>query len=402
MTESQPRSPQPRSSQPAPSVLAQPVVTPLTSAAIVLVLTVDRGGEAAVRSLLADLSGLERSVGSRLPEGGLACVAGLGSEVWDRLFDGPRPAELHPFRELRGERHHAPATPGDLVLHLRAPRTDACFELASQILTRLSGAVTVVDETHGFRYFDTRDLLGFVQGTENPTGRDALGSVLVGAEDPAFAGGSYLVVQKYRHDLTAWKALPVEEQERVVGRSKADNIELPDGVKPADSHVALTSLTGPDGTARRILRETVPFGSFGRGEFGTYFIGYANSPAVTEQMLENMFVGRPAGRHDRLLDYSTAVTGTLCFVPSADFLDHLPDPPTAAAARPRPAAQPAPGAQPRPAAQPHPAAQPRGGAQPKPTPKPAPKPAPGPAPRPGPRPGPTPASMPRRAADHRR
>ena len=180
---------------------------------------------------------------------------------------------------------------------------------------------------HGFKYFDVRDLLGFVDGTENPVGPAARDAVLIGPEDPEFTGGSYVIVQKYLHDLEAWNALAVEAQERAIGRTKLSNIELDDAVKPADSHVALTTITDPDGTEREILRDNMPFGAVGRGEFGTYFIGYARTPTVIERMLERMFLGDPPARHDRVLDFSTAVTGTLFFVPSADFLDDLPDPP---------------------------------------------------------------------------
>ncbi|GFJ96624.1 hypothetical protein Prum_102660 [Phytohabitans rumicis] len=190
-----------------------------------------------------------------------------------------------------------------------------CFELAGQIMDRLRGAATARDEVHGFKYFDMRDLLGFVDGTENPVGSTAERAVLVGDEDPAFAGGSYVIVQKYLHDLRAWNALPVEAQERIVGRTKLTNIELDDAVKPANSHVALTVITEPDGTERKILRDNMPFGTVGRGEFGTYFIGYARTPAVTETMLENMFLGDPPGNTDRILEFSTAVTGTLFFAP---------------------------------------------------------------------------------------
>ncbi|MER7704514.1 Dyp-type peroxidase [Kitasatospora sp. NPDC097605] len=310
--------------------MPQPVLSPLTTAAIFLVLTVDPGGEPAVRALLPDLAGLRRAVGFRAPDAGLTCVTGIGSDAWDRLFDGPRPAELHPFREIAGARHRAPATPGDLLFHLRAARMDLCFELAGQLTNRLAGAATVVDAVHGFRYFDDRDLLGFVDGTENPEGRAAAAAVLIGAEDPEFAGGSYVIVQKYLHDLDAWNRLPVEAQERAVGRTKLTDIELADDVKPADSHVALTSVTGPDGEERQIMRFNMAFGSFaGGGEFGTYFIGYSRTPAVTEEMLENMFVGRPPGAHDRLLDFSTAATGTLFHVPTADLLDAPPPAPLA-------------------------------------------------------------------------
>jgi putative iron-dependent peroxidase len=202
-----------------------------------------------------------------------------------------------------------------------------CFEAASLIMARLAGVCQVADEVHGFRYFDLRDVLGFVDGTENPSGQAAADAVLVGEEDPAFAGGSYVIVQKYVHDMTAWNALSTEEQERVIGRTKLANVELPDGVKPGDSHVALNTVNDPDGTQRQILRDNMPFGTVGRGEFGTYFIGYSATPEVTERMLRNMFLGDPPGTaHDRILDFSTAVTGNLFYVPTADFLDDPPDP----------------------------------------------------------------------------
>jgi porphyrinogen peroxidase len=310
----------------------QPVLSPLTAAAIFLVATVNPGGEDTVRDLLGDVAGLQRSVGFRIPGGALQVVAAIGSDAWDRLFAGPRPAELHPFTELDGPRHLAPATPGDLLFHIRATRMDLCFEFATQVMVRLAGAVTVADEVHGFRYFDERDLIGFVDGTESPTGAAGITAAIVGGEDPDFAGGSYVIVQKYLHDMPAWNTLHVEEQERVIGRSKLDDIEMPDDVKPENSHVALNTVTGDDGEERQIVRANMPFGDVGRGEFGTYFISYAATPSVTEEMLRNMFLGRPPGVTDRILDFSTAVTGGLFFAPSADFLDDLPDAPAQAAA----------------------------------------------------------------------
>jgi len=305
----------------------QPILTPLTEAAIFLVVTVDEGGETQVRDLLADLSGLRKAVGFRIPNGGLSAVVGIGSSLWDRLFAGPRPAGLHEFVPLDGARHHAPSTPGDLLFHLRASTMDLCFELAGKINDRLRGIATVVDETHGFRYFDRRDLLGFVDGTENPEGGAATDAALVGDDEPEFTGGSYVIVQKYLHDLTTWNALSTEEQERVIGRTKLDDIELDDDVKPVNSHVALNTIVDDDGTEREIVRANMAFGRFGEGEFGTYFIGYAADPDVTEQMLRNMFLGSPEGNYDRILDFSTAVTGTLFFCPAAAFLDDLPDAP---------------------------------------------------------------------------
>ena len=256
----------------------QAVLTPLTASSIFLVATIEPGAEDIVRDLLADLSSLQRTVGFRVPTGGLALVTGIGSDAWDRLFTGPRPAELHPFVELHGPRHQAVSTPGDLLFHIRATRHDLCFELAGLIMDRLADAVTVVDEVHGFKYFDDRDLLGFVDGTENPTGSAAAAAVTVGAEDAAFSGSSYVIVQKYLHDLTKWNALSVEEQERAIGRRKLSNVELPDDIKPSNSHVALNTIIGPDGVQLQILRDNMAFGTVGSQEFGTYFIGYSATP----------------------------------------------------------------------------------------------------------------------------
>ncbi len=307
------------------------MVSPLTQAAIFLVLTINPGGEDTVRDFLADLSGLGRSVGFRVPEGSLQVVTSIGSQAWDRLFAGPRPRELHPFRPLAGPRHRAPATPGDLLVHIRANRMDLCFEYAAQVMKRLRDVVGVADEVQGFRYFDERDLIGFVDGTESPGGEAGRRATIVTADDdPDFAGGSYVIVQKYLHDMEAWNALTVEEQERVIGRSKMDDIEMPDDVKPANSHVALNTITGPDGEERQVVRNNMPFGNPGRGEFGTYYIAYAKTPSVTEQMLSNMFIGNPPGNTDRILDFSTAITGTLFFAPSADFLDDPPGAPGSA------------------------------------------------------------------------
>ncbi|WP_280261649.1 Dyp-type peroxidase [Nocardia wallacei] len=305
----------------------QPILDPLTRAATFLVATIDEGGEAAVRDLLADLSGLRRSVGFRVPGADLSCCAGIGSAAWDRLFAGPKPAELHEFPGYSGDRHQAPATPGDLLFHIKAEAPDACFELAMAIGNRLRGAATIVDETIGFRYFEVRDLLGFADGTENPEGQQAAAAALVGAEDPAFAGGSYVVVQKYTHDLDAWNALSVEEQERVIGRTKLGDYELSDEEKPLNSHVAVNTLYDPDGTQRQIVRANMPFGSVQAGEFGTYYIAYAATPSVTERMLERMFLGSDEAAYDRILDFSTAVTGTLFFAPTTEFLDDPPGPP---------------------------------------------------------------------------
>ena len=309
---------------------SQRVDAPLTSSAVLLTLTLTdpaAGSEAVriVRGVLADLEDITKNVAFRDLDAALACTVGIGSDVWDAVTGAARPAELHPFREVVGAVHTAPSTPGDLFVHIRANRRDLCFELERQLLDRLHGAVLVTDETVGFRYFDARDLLGFVDGTANPVGDALPAATLVDASDPAADpaahGGSYLVAQKYVHSLAAWNRMSVEQQEAVIGRTKLDNIELADAsASEQKSHKTLSTITDDDGVEHDILRDNMPFGSPARGEFGTYFIGYACEPDRIETMLNNMFIGNPPGTYDRILDVSTPVTGSLFFVPTLDML----------------------------------------------------------------------------------
>src|SRR6266487_4398380 len=284
-----------------PNAIAQPVATPLTRAAIFLVVTINPGAghRALIRFFCADMAALVRSVGFREQEGTLSCVVGFGSDAWDQLFGKPKPRELHKFREIRAGERHAVSTPGDMLFHIRAQRMDLCFELAAQITARLGPAVSPVDEVHGFRYFDSRDLIGFVDGTENPKGEEAIKATLIAGEDPGFASGSYVIIQKYLND-----------------------VELDDKIKPTYAHNALTKIV-ENGKEIKILRDNMPFGHAGQKEFGTYFIGYSRSPRTIEEMLQNMFIGKPPGNYDRLLDFSRAVTGNLFFVPSASFLENV-------------------------------------------------------------------------------
>jgi putative iron-dependent peroxidase len=304
----------------------QSVDAPLSRCAVFLIVTISDtdAAIATVRDVLGDPGALVRAVGFRDLDARLSCNIGIGSAAWDRLGFAARPAQLRPFSAIQGVAHTAPSTPGDLLFHIRAERDDLCFEFEKLLLNALGDAVTVVDEVQGFRYFEARDLLGFVDGTENPTGRGMLESSLVSADDdPDFAGGSYVIVQKYLHDLAAWGALGTAEQERIIGRTKADNVELKlaDGARP--SHKDLNTITDLDGTEYDILRDNMPFGRPGYGEFGTYFIGYSSRLWVTERMLQRMFQGAPPGQYDRILDVSTAVTGTTFFVPPMTVLESL-------------------------------------------------------------------------------
>lgn len=316
---------------------AQRVDAPLSRSAVFLVLSVGAGDEdlATVRDVLGAVGDLVKNVGFRDLEGRLSCVVGIGSDLWDRLSPGRRPADLRPFPPIAGPVHAAPSTPGDLLFHLRAEREDLTFELERQLLDRLGDAVTVADETVGFRYFDARDLLGFVDGTANPAGAELPDAALIGAgDDPAFAGGSYVVVQKYLHDLAAWGTLSTERQEAIIGRTKIDNIEIDDDGAPQRSHKSLATIDDGAGGELGILRDNMPFGRPGAGEFGTYFIGYSGRLWVIERMIERMFVGAPPGAYDQLLDFSTAVTGATFFAPTASMLEALAEAPSTSAPAP--------------------------------------------------------------------
>ena len=302
----------------------QSINAPLSRAAVFLALTVRPEAEAMqrARGVVADIGRLVRTVGFRDLQGRLSCNVGIGSRAWDRLGQPKKPAQLREFAEIRGPVHTAVATPGDLLFHIRADRTDMCFELERLVLGALGEAVTVVDEVQGFRYFDARDLLGFVDGTENPTGESLPQSSLIQGDDPGFEAGSYVVVQKYLHKLADWQALPVSTQEAIIGRTKIDNIELGDSDR-RKSHKTLTTIVDAAGVEHDILRDNMPFGRPGQSEFGTYFIGYAGNLWVIEQMLKNMFLGVPPGDYDRILDFSTPVTGTTFFAPSNAMLTAL-------------------------------------------------------------------------------
>lgn len=323
---------------------AQSVDAPLSRAAVFLVLSVgeDDAALATVREVLGAVGDLVKNVGFRDLNGRLSCVVGIGSKLWDRLSPGARPIDLRPFSEIRGPEHVAVSTPGDLLFHLRAEREDMTFELERQLLDLIGDAARVEDETVGFRYFDARDLLGFVDGTANPTGAELPDAALVSeADDPDYAGGSYVVVQKYVHDMAGWAGLSTEAQEAIMGRTKIDNIEIDDDGAPQLSHKSLATIDDGAGGELAILRDNMPFGRPGAGEFGTYFIGYTGRLWVIERMLQRMFVGAPIGAYDKLLDFSTAKTGTTFFVPTAGMLEDLAAEPEAAAAE-APAAPPSP------------------------------------------------------------
>lgn len=263
---------------------------------------------------------LNNSANVRFPVSRASCVMGIGHDAWLRLkLPEPLPAELVNFAPITGEKHTAVSSKGDLHFHIRADTTSICYDMAEAISDILDPVAVSIEEVHGFRYWDSRSILGFVDGTENPQGADRELFSMIGDEDPAYKGGSYLFVQKYIHDLSAWKGLTTEQQERVIGRYKPNDIEMADDVKPSNSHIALANV----GDDLKIVRDNMPFGNMSTNEMGTYFIAYASTFSTVQKMLTNMFIGSPVGNYDRILDFSTAKTGTLFFVPTFDMLDEF-------------------------------------------------------------------------------
>ncbi|MBE4951093.1 Dyp-type peroxidase [Chryseobacterium culicis] len=274
--------------------------------------------------LCALVLNLNNSVFNRFPDSRASCVMGIGAEGWKKLdLPNPPPRELVSFEEIKGIKHTAVSTPGDLHFHLRADNKSLIFDMGIEISNLLSSVAESILEIYGFKYWDARSILGFVDGTENPHGDDRDYFAKIGDEDLQYKGGSYLFVQKYLHNMAAWKSLSTEDQEKVIGRSKENDIEMSDDVKPSNSHIALANIEGEDGAELKIVRDNMPFGSPSSNEFGTYFIAYASTFSTTRKMLTNMFIGNPPGNYDRILDFSTAVTGTLFFVPTRNMLDEF-------------------------------------------------------------------------------
>lgn len=304
----------------------QYIDAPMTASAAFLVLAINPGDQAleTVRAVVGSTADLIKDIRGRANGEMFTANVGIGHRVWLTLTGKAEPSELTAFREIKGAKHTAISTPGDLLYHIRAASTDLIIEFEKILLEAFGDAVTAVDDVAGFRYFDGRDLLEFVDGTANPDGLDLPAATLVGDEDPDHAGGSYVVVQKYLHNLAAWRAQAAETQEAIIGRTKFDNVELADASEGQKSHKTLCTITDEEGE-HDILRDNMPFAVPGRGEYGTYFIGYSRHLWVIEKMLERMFIGDPPPLHDRILDYSTPVSGATFFVPPRKFLADLSD-----------------------------------------------------------------------------
>ena len=285
-------------------------------------LLLNRKDQAEEREVIADMAdriqAIKRSVNIRANNAGLGIALGFSRKAWDYLFPGaPVPKELEDFQGVKGDKQDAPAVAADIFLHVRSNDESVTFTVVDQIMEFLRPISSVVDETHGFHYEQGRAIIDFIDGTENPVGEEAVEWGVIGEEDPEFVNGSYAFAQKYIHDLDAWRALPTEMQEKFIGRRKFSDIELEDDEKDPAAHNVVAQ-DNRDDEEHKIVRMNVPFAEPGQGVRGTYFIGYARYWDVTKTMLTNMFT-----QNDKLLDYSTPVTGMLFLIPSLDTLDAI-------------------------------------------------------------------------------
>ena len=275
---------------------------------------------ASIRQACGAVPELTAQVAAIDPDAGLVSVVALGCNAWDRLFTQARPQQLRPFRARSELGREAPATAGDLLFHIRSERPDLNYLTLQKIVASFADAISVVEEINGFRYLDSRDLTGFVDGTENPQGEERAQVALVTGENNAYAGGSYVSVQRYVHKLKDWEKPPVEEQEFIIGRTKTDDVELQDDVKPATAHISRVVIKEND-EELEILRHSMPYGN--SQEAGLLFIAYAKTPDNFDRMLDNMIYTNGDGHYDHLMDYTQAVSGTSFFAPSLDFLQEL-------------------------------------------------------------------------------
>lgn len=274
-----------------------------------------------IRAMLAAVPALQQQWQADYPEANLHLVAAVGTAFWPLLVAGQVPALLAPFPALAEGERLAPATPVDLLFHIRSDRHDLNFQLAWQIREQLAEVAELVEEVHGFRYLDSRDMTGFVDGTENPEGAQREAVAVVGDEDPAFAGGSYIHLQKYIHRMPLWNRQSIKTQEDTIGRTKADNVEYASSDKAATAHTKRTSLKDADGESIEILRHSMPWGN--SQQCGLMFASYCRTPANFETMLRSMVEGDEHKQWDHLLKYTRAVTGQAFFAPSVSGLQAL-------------------------------------------------------------------------------
>ncbi|MCF8998513.1 Dyp-type peroxidase [Acinetobacter nectaris] len=247
----------------------------------------------------------------------------FGPEMWTKLYD----SSPKNFKQLEAQQGNfeMPVVPGDVFIHIASQRTDICFALSQVFFRGVDEKVEVLEERACFRYLDGRDLTGFIDGTENPQFKeDRAETTLLSEDNGIFADGTFIFAQRYVHDLEKWHKLKVDAQERVIGRTKLESIELDDDVKPENAHIARTVVEDEEGEELEILRHSLPYGD-GHGEQGLYFVAYTKELSRIDAMLKRMFGTSGDGIHDRLLHFVTPVDGAYYFAPSEELLETVLD-----------------------------------------------------------------------------
>ena len=286
-----------------------------------LVLTIKEntsGSLSHIRQTLSGIPELTQSLSSQYPDARLSSTISVGSDAWEQLYSSSKPAALRPFMAVKDGDREAPASAGDLLLHIRSDRKNVNYILMSQVLRQLGSTVQIEEDVSGFRYLDSRDLTGFVDGTENPEGDNRATVAIVGEEDSSFAGGSYIHTQRYVHHLKEWEQCPLKDQETIIGRTKEDNIEFSSKEKAPVAHIKRVNLKDEQGKSMEILRHSMPYGD--ARESGLFFIAYGKTPKHFNLMLKAMIKADAHGHYDHLMNFSTAVTGCAFFAPSIEFL----------------------------------------------------------------------------------
>lgn len=303
---------------PQPGILLDPTAAPLF-----LVLAAGESDEdlATVRRCAAALPGWASDIDAEHEgDGSPVCTVALGANLLDRVKKkGARPKKLRPFETVRGSQAEALATGGDLFVHVHSDRRDLATLVLLRLVEELDGAAEIVEEVPGFRFLDSRDLTGFVQGTENPPPEDRAAAAILD-DDAKHAGGSFVHVQRYVHNLRYWSRLSTEEQEGAIGRTRADNQELAADVLPATAHISRVAIE-EDGQELKIVRHGSPYAS--AGEQGLYFVAYCASPETFDKMLARMCGTSGDGLSDRLMDFTRTVSGARFFAPSVEDLAAL-------------------------------------------------------------------------------
>ncbi|WP_448548979.1 Dyp-type peroxidase [Thalassotalea fusca] len=275
-----------------------------------------------VKKALSRLPALFDKYADRFSESNLTGVIAIGANYWDELYPHARPNSLEPFTEIECDDRVAPSVNYDLYIEIRSDRADVNHIVAGKVTALLDDSVELAEQVRGFRYLDGRDLTGFVDGTENPRGRHRREVALVAEEEDAdFAGGSYLHIQRYRHNLNLWNTLEIKEQEDVIARTKIDNEEYTSENKPATSHIKRVNLKDEQGNSIEILRQSMPYGDMKMQ--GLFFVSYCHSPEPFKLMLKSMINSDDEGNFDHLLKYTQAETGASFFAPSLNFLNRL-------------------------------------------------------------------------------